>query len=62
MGFAEDSRKVQRIVAGSFLGLQRMYLPLMQVCAVHSLHSAHATSMLSSSSDEVGHIHDPKSC
>ncbi|KAK9791826.1 hypothetical protein WJX73_002444 [Symbiochloris irregularis] len=30
MGFAEDSRKVQRIVAGSFQGLQRMYIPLMQ--------------------------------
>lgn len=31
MAFAEDSRKVQRIVEGSFQGLQHMYLPLLQV-------------------------------
>lgn len=30
MAFAEDSRKVQRIVEGSFQGLQHMYLPLLQ--------------------------------
>ena len=31
MAFAEDSRKVQRIVKGSFQGLQQMYLPLIKV-------------------------------
>ena len=31
MGFAEDSRKVERIVAGSFDGLSGLYLPRLQV-------------------------------
>ena len=31
MAFAEDARKVQRIVDGSYMGLQAMYLPLLQV-------------------------------
>jgi hypothetical protein len=44
MGLAEDSKKVERIVAGSYDGFKQMYLPLLQVrtrsvrclpCAVH---------------------------
>ena len=31
MGFAEDSRKVERIVAGSFDGLSSLYLPRLRV-------------------------------
>jgi translocator assembly and maintenance protein 41 len=31
MGLAEDSRKVERIVAGSYQGFSQLYLPLLQV-------------------------------
>ena len=31
MGFAEDSRKVERIVSGSFSGLCDLYVPRLQV-------------------------------
>jgi hypothetical protein len=33
MGLAEDSRKVERIVAGSYSHFRETYLPLLQVCA-----------------------------
>lgn len=33
MGLAEDSRKVERIVAGSYTHFREAYLPLLQVCA-----------------------------
>lgn len=32
MGLAEDSRKVERIVAGSYTHFREAYLPLLQVC------------------------------
>lgn len=31
MGLAEDSKKVERIVSGSYSGFQQLYLPLLQV-------------------------------
>jgi hypothetical protein len=51
MGLAEDSRKVERIVAGSYDGFERLYLPLLQVrrqhayvlwvvCGTHQPHTA----------------------
>jgi hypothetical protein len=31
MGLAEDSKKVERIVAGSYQHFQQLYMPLLQV-------------------------------
>lgn len=39
MGLAEDSKKVERIVAGSYGRFQDLYLPLLQV--LHTLQLAH---------------------
>ena len=39
MGFAEDSRKVERIVSGSYPGLCNLYIPRLKVgvCQRHAV-------------------------